>query len=103
MDFRYDTSCGLYCGACDVLQANKSGTVETLAQAWGMEPDQLSGTDGLTIHEIHYTILPIAQGLGSFAPAGEVRLWLICSRKHTIAPSRYCSAVPHPLGSGRRD
>jgi predicted RNA-binding Zn-ribbon protein involved in translation (DUF1610 family) len=41
MEFRYDTFCGLYCGACDVLQANKTGTVETLAQAWGMEPDQL--------------------------------------------------------------
>jgi hypothetical protein len=41
MGFRYDTFCGLYCGACDVLQANKSGTIETLAQAWGEEPEQL--------------------------------------------------------------
>ena len=41
MEFRYDTFCGLYCGACDVLQANKRGTVEALAQAWGMEPAAL--------------------------------------------------------------
>jgi hypothetical protein len=41
MEFRYDTFCGLYCGACDVLQANKSGTVEALAQAWGKESEQL--------------------------------------------------------------
>ena len=41
MEFRYDTFCGLYCGACDVLQASKRGTVEALAQAWGMEPAAL--------------------------------------------------------------
>jgi hypothetical protein len=41
MGFRYDTFCGLYCGACDVLQANRSGRVEALAQAWGMEPEAL--------------------------------------------------------------
>ncbi len=41
MKFRLDTFCGLYCGACDVLQANVSGTVETLAQAWGTQPEQL--------------------------------------------------------------
>ncbi|MBU1660900.1 MAG: DUF3795 domain-containing protein, partial [Chloroflexi bacterium] len=41
MEFSYDTFCGLYCGACDIIQANKSGTVEILAQTWGMEPEQL--------------------------------------------------------------
>jgi hypothetical protein len=41
MEFRYDTFCGLYCGACDVSQANRSGTVAALARDWGMEPDQL--------------------------------------------------------------
>ena len=41
MEFRYDTFCGLYCGACDVLQANKRGSVEALAQAWEMEPAAL--------------------------------------------------------------
>jgi predicted RNA-binding Zn-ribbon protein involved in translation (DUF1610 family) len=40
-EFRYDTFCGLYCGACDVFQANRSGTVEALARAWEMEPGQL--------------------------------------------------------------
>jgi predicted RNA-binding Zn-ribbon protein involved in translation (DUF1610 family) len=39
--FRYDTFCGLYCGACDVLQANSAGTYEALARAWGMESDGL--------------------------------------------------------------
>jgi hypothetical protein len=41
MGFRYDTFCGLYCGACDVLQANQDGMVEELARAWGMDPGQL--------------------------------------------------------------
>lgn len=39
--FRYDTYCGLYCGACDVLQANRTGTLEALASAWGAELEQL--------------------------------------------------------------
>lgn len=41
MEFRLDTFCGLYCGACDVLQANKNGSVEALALAWEMETRQL--------------------------------------------------------------
>jgi len=39
--FREDTFCGLYCGACDVFQANKRGTVEELAHACEMQPLQL--------------------------------------------------------------
>lgn len=41
MEFRYDTYCGLYCGACDVLIANKNGNVEKLAKAWNMKPEKL--------------------------------------------------------------
>jgi hypothetical protein len=41
LDFRYDTFCGLYCGACDVLIANKNDAVDALAQAWNLEPEQL--------------------------------------------------------------
>jgi hypothetical protein len=41
MGFRYDTFCGLYCGACDVLVANEEGAVEVIAQAWNMAPGQL--------------------------------------------------------------
>jgi len=41
MEFRYDTYCGLYCGACEVLIANKNGEVEKLAKAWNMKPKEL--------------------------------------------------------------
>jgi len=41
MEARYDTVCGLYCGACRVVQCNEDGTVEALAKEWGMEPEQL--------------------------------------------------------------
>ncbi|MBN1429103.1 MAG: DUF3795 domain-containing protein [Anaerolineae bacterium] len=41
MDFRLDTYCGLYCGACDILVANWYGAVEELAQAWGVDPNDL--------------------------------------------------------------
>jgi hypothetical protein len=39
--FRYDTFCGLYCGACDVLQANTNDTLEALASAWGTTIERL--------------------------------------------------------------
>jgi len=41
LDFRFDTFCGLYCGACDVLVANQNAAVEALARAWNREPEQL--------------------------------------------------------------
>lgn len=41
MDFRYDSYCGLYCGACDVLVANEKDEVEKAAKAWNMKPEQL--------------------------------------------------------------
>ncbi|MFP4344939.1 MAG: DUF3795 domain-containing protein [Anaerolineales bacterium] len=41
MSFRYDTYCGLYCGACPVLLAGQRGELEALAAAWGREPEDL--------------------------------------------------------------
>jgi len=37
----YDTYCGLYCGACPVLLANETGTVERRAVEWNMKPGEL--------------------------------------------------------------
>ena len=42
MKFRYDTYCGLYCGACAVLIANKKGTVDKRAQEWEMNPEDIA-------------------------------------------------------------
>lgn len=42
MDFRYDSYCGLYCGACDTLQANKEGRVNELALARKRKLDEVS-------------------------------------------------------------
>jgi hypothetical protein len=33
-DLRYDSYCGLYCGACPILKANVEGTVVTKAEEW---------------------------------------------------------------------
>jgi len=41
MKFRYDTYCGLYCGACDVIIANEKGTVQETAQKWNMNPEDI--------------------------------------------------------------
>ena len=41
MKYRYDTYCGLYCGACDVLLANEKGEVEKKAKEWKMKPEEL--------------------------------------------------------------
>ncbi len=41
MDYRLDASCGLYCGACPVLIANKNGTLEEAAKQWNATPEQL--------------------------------------------------------------
>jgi len=47
MPFRYDTYCGLYCGACEILLANEKGSVEALAQAWNRDPESLRFECGL--------------------------------------------------------
>jgi predicted RNA-binding Zn-ribbon protein involved in translation (DUF1610 family) len=41
MIMRYDSYCGLYCGACDVLQANEEGRIEELAKEWDIDPDDI--------------------------------------------------------------
>jgi predicted RNA-binding Zn-ribbon protein involved in translation (DUF1610 family) len=41
MDYRYDTYCGLYCGACPVLVANQKGTVDELAREFEANPAEL--------------------------------------------------------------
>jgi hypothetical protein len=38
---RLDAYCGLWCGACDVMEANRRGTVEQLAAAWHGTVDEL--------------------------------------------------------------
>jgi hypothetical protein len=34
---RFDSYCGIYCGACPVMAANLKGNVEEKAQEWGMK------------------------------------------------------------------
>jgi len=41
MSYRFESFCGLYCGACEVLRANKEDRVEATATAWGMKPEDL--------------------------------------------------------------
>jgi len=41
MEYRYDSYCGLYCGACPVLVANENGTVKERAMEWGKKPQDL--------------------------------------------------------------
>ncbi len=38
---RYDSYCGLYCGACDVLFHNENGSIKGLAKEWGRELEDL--------------------------------------------------------------
>lgn len=41
MDYRFESYCGLYCGACEILRANRENRVEEVAKAWGMKPEDL--------------------------------------------------------------
>jgi len=40
--FNYDTYCGLYCGACDILMAYKGGYGDQLAAYMDVEPSQIT-------------------------------------------------------------
>lgn len=40
-DYRTDTYCGLYCGACDIFQANENNTLSSLAENWNMKKEDL--------------------------------------------------------------
>ncbi len=42
MKFRYDSYCGLYCGACSILIANESGMLEEKAAEWEMTKEDAS-------------------------------------------------------------
>lgn len=42
MDYRYDTYCGLYCGACPILRANRQGVVEEQAAEWKTTPEEIT-------------------------------------------------------------
>ncbi|MDI6705815.1 MAG: DUF3795 domain-containing protein [Bacillota bacterium] len=44
MEYIFDTYCGLYCGACEVLLVNRKGTVEKAAKIWKMDPHNLKCT-----------------------------------------------------------
>ena len=41
MKYRYDAPSGLYCGAWGTVLADGSGSVEALAEEWGIKPDEL--------------------------------------------------------------
>ena len=41
MAYRYDTYCGVYCGACHALRATEEGRVEEQAKAWGRDPEEV--------------------------------------------------------------
>lgn len=41
MDYRYDSYCGLYCGACPILVANQKGAVDELAKKIEMDAADL--------------------------------------------------------------
>lgn len=41
MKFQEDSYCGLFCGACPVLIANKEDTVQETAKEWDMNPEDI--------------------------------------------------------------
>jgi len=42
MAYQYNSYCGLYCGACDALQANKTGNLKITAEKWKMNPADIT-------------------------------------------------------------
>ncbi len=41
-EFRYDTYCGMYCGACDIINAYKDGNEEDLLKIYNNKISQIS-------------------------------------------------------------
>lgn len=41
MDYKLDGYCGLFCGACEILRANRNNTIEQVAELWNMPVDKL--------------------------------------------------------------
>lgn len=42
MGYSYGTYCGLYCGACEVMRANRMGKVVPTARKWKMKPRDIT-------------------------------------------------------------
>ena len=42
MTTRYDTYCGLYCGACSVMRANEEGRIKEQAKEWERQPEEIT-------------------------------------------------------------
>ena len=42
MAYRYDTYCGLFCGACPILRATREGRVEEQAAEWETTPEEIT-------------------------------------------------------------
>lgn len=42
MTYRYDTYCGLYCGACFVMRVNQEGRIDEQAKEWDRTPEEIT-------------------------------------------------------------
>jgi hypothetical protein len=42
MEPRYDSYCGLFCGACENLLVSEKGEVEKAAKEWNVEPEDIN-------------------------------------------------------------
>ena len=40
-EYMYDSFCGLYCNACEIMQAYKNGKEGEVAHKWGAKPEQI--------------------------------------------------------------
>lgn len=62
---RYDTYCGLYCGACEIINAETAEDRERVGEFWGAQPEQVHctgcKTDTVFIHCEHCPIRICAQ------------------------------------------
>lgn len=69
MRLRYDAICGLFCGACEVMLANKQGNVSALAQVWGVESGKLtcygckSSINAVYCRDCHFRICAGERGI----------------------------------------
>jgi len=63
--YKYDSYCGIYCGACEILNAETEQDKERVAKMWGSTPDQVNcrgcKTDTLFINCANCKIRDCAQ------------------------------------------
>ncbi|UCE26796.1 MAG: DUF3795 domain-containing protein [Candidatus Coatesbacteria bacterium] len=77
MEYRYDTYCGLYCGACPVLVANQRGTVDELAEKREMDAADLvcagckSGTRKAPRADCEFALCALEKGVESCVECDE--------------------------------